>query len=244
MTGPPDPVATPEAGGEVTRKPSGGGGGRTALKIGGWVLAVIGGLLILSGIALVVIHLTQRDSDGYYTSSTEEVATPGYALTAEGLDLSDLPSATNDVLGRVRVTATSRTGQPLFVGIATQKAVNGYLAGVARSEVTEVNPVKYEAHRGGAPRGPPARQGFWRSSSSGRGQVTTTSKVTSGKWSIVVMNASAAPRVGAAVKVGAKTNLVLWIGLGLLVLGLIAGGAGAAMLVVASRPREPRPAAP
>jgi hypothetical protein len=236
MSGRPDPEAPAETAGEATRKPSGGGGGSTALRIGGWILAGLGGLLVLSGIALVVIHLTQRDNDGYYTSSTKEVAAPGYAVTAEGLDISDLPSVTSDVLGRVRVTATSRNGQPLFVGIATQKAVNGYLAGVARSEVTDVNPVEYRAHTGRAPAGPPARQSFWRSSRSGRGQVTTTSKVTGGKWSIVVMNANGAPRVGAAVKLGAKTNLVLWIGLGLILAGLIAGGAGAAM-VATSRPR-------
>jgi hypothetical protein len=228
MTGRGDPVAPPKAGGEVTRQPSGGGG--TGLKIGGWILAVLGGLLLLSGIALVVIHLTQRDKDGYYTSSTKEVAAPGYAITAEGLDISDLPSSANDVLGRVRVSATSSNGQPLFVGIATQTAVNGYLAGVARSEVTDVNPVKYTAHAGRAPAGPPARQSFWRSSASGRGQVTTSWKVKGGNWSIVVMNADGTAHVGAAVKVGAKTNLVLWIGLGLILAGLIAGGAGVAML--------------
>ena len=38
------------------------------------------------------------------------------------------------------------------------------------------------------------------------------------------------PGVRAAVRVGAKTNLLLWLGLGFLVVGLIAGGAGGAML--------------
>jgi hypothetical protein len=44
------------------------------------------------------------------------------------------------------------------------------------------------------------------------------------------MNASGAPDVSAAVSVGAKTNLVLWAGLGFLLVGLVAGGAGSAML--------------
>jgi hypothetical protein len=228
-----DPVAPREAAGEVAPKPSGGGGGRTALRIGGWILAVLGGLLVLSGIALVVIHLTQRDKDGYYTSSTRQVAAPGYAVTAERLHIGDLPSVVSDVVGRVRVSATSSNGRALFVGIAPQKAVNGYLAGVARSEVTEVNghTVKYRAHTGRAPAGSPARESFWRSARSGRGQVTISWKVKGGNWAIVVMNANGAPHVSAAVKVGAKTNLVLWIGLGLLVAGLISGGAGGAMLL-------------
>jgi hypothetical protein len=36
---------------------------------------------------------------------------------------------------------------------------------------------------------------------------------------------------------GVKTNLLLWIGLGLLVVGLIAGGGGTAMLLSSRRPR-------
>jgi hypothetical protein len=106
------------------------------------------------------------------------------------------------------------------------------LAGVARSEVTDVNDstVKYKQQPGGAPAGAPARQGFWQSASSGSRQVTTTWKVKEGNWAIVLMNANDTPHVSAAVKLGAKTNLLLWVGLGFLVVGLIAGGAGGAML--------------
>jgi hypothetical protein len=94
----------------------------------------LGGLLVLSAVALVVIHLTQRGKDGYYTSSTLRVAATGYAVTSEGLHVGDLPSVANDVIGQVRVSARSSNGQALFVGIAPQNAVNGCLAGVARSE--------------------------------------------------------------------------------------------------------------
>ena len=52
------------------------------------------------------------------------------------------------------------------------------------------------------------------------------------------MNASGAAQViTAAVSVGAKLNLLLWLGLGSLVVGLIAGGAGTAMLVSSPSPR-------
>jgi hypothetical protein len=225
----------------VVAKPS-GGGGSTALRVGGWILAGLGGLLALAGIGLVVIHLTQRNKDGYYTSSTTHVAAPGYAVTAEKLHIGDLPSAASDVVGRVLISASSSNGRALFVGIAPQNAVSSYLAGVARSEVTDVNggTVDYTRHTGRAPAVPPVRESFWRSARSGRGRVTTTWKVKGGHWSIAVMNASGAAGVRAAVKVGAKTNLVLWIGLGLLVAGLLAGGAGGAM-VWAGRSRSQRP---
>ncbi len=232
MAGAEDPVPRPQAAREVASKASAGGGGGIALRIGGWILVGLGGLLVLLAIALVVVHLTQRGEDGYYTSPTAQVAAPGYAVTAEGLHIGDLPSVASDVVGRVRVSARSSNGQALFVGIASQNAVNGYVAGVARSEVTDVNgnTVTYKTHAGSAPAGTPARENFWRSASSGSGQVTATWEVKGGTWAIVLMNANGAPHVSAAVNVGAKTNLVLWIGLGFLAAGLIAGGAGGAML--------------
>ena len=52
------------------------------------------------------------------------------------------------------------------------------------------------------------------------------------------MNATAAAHVSASVSVGAKTNLLLWLGLGSLLAGLVAGAAGGAMLR-SSRPRPP-----
>ena len=219
------------------RPPPGRGSPNSGLTVGGWILAGLGALLVIGGIALVIVHLTQRDRDGYYTSSTVLVAAPGYAITAEALHIANLPSLTNDVIGRVRVSARSNNGRALFVGIASQNALNGYLAGVARNQVTDVNgsTPTYERHPGRAPAGPPASQGFWHTDSSGRGQVTTTWKVKGGDWAIAVMNANGSPNVSAAVAVGAKTNLVLWIGLGLLLLGLICGGAGSAMLFSSRR---------
>ncbi|MGN6169637.1 MAG: hypothetical protein ACTHQQ_15925 [Solirubrobacteraceae bacterium] len=205
----------------------------TGLTVGGWILAGLGGLLVIAGVALVIVHLTQRDKDGYYTSSTIQVAAPGYAVTAEGLRIANLPSFTNDVVGRVRVSARSNNGRSLFVGIASQNALNSYLGGVARNQVTDVNgsTPSYARHAGRAPTGPPASQGFWHTASSGRGQVTATWKVRGGDWAIAVMNTNGSRNVSAAVIVGANTNLVLWIGLGLLLLGLICGGAGSAMLL-------------
>jgi hypothetical protein len=239
MAGSEDPAAGPEAARAVEPNASGGRGGSTGLTIGGWILAVLGGLLVISGVAVVVIHLTQRGKDGYYTSSTETVVAPGYAVTAEGLHIGDLPSVAADVVGRVRVRARSNNGQSLFVGIAPKSAVNAYLSGVERSEVTDVSgdSVTYKMHAGGAPVGPPGWQGFWQSASSGSGQITASWKVKGGTWTIVLMNASAAPHINADVSVGAKTNLLLWLGLGSLAVGLIAGGAGTVMLL---RTRSPR----
>jgi hypothetical protein len=236
-----DPVAPPPPAHDLPPKsPPRSGAPSSGLSIGGWILAGLGGLLVVGAIALVVVHLTQRGEDGYYTSSAVQVAAPGYAITGEGVHIANLPSVASDAIGTLRVTATSNRRQPLFIGIGSKNAVDGYLGGVARNQVTDVNGgrVTYQTHAGQAPAGRPASQGIWYTTSSGSGQVTATWKVKGGDWTIVLMNASGSPNVTAAVKLGAKTNLLLWIGLGLLVLGLICGGAGSAMLLSNRRPRR------
>jgi hypothetical protein len=237
MAGGTGPTAPPGTGGGTPVQPP--GGGRTGLKVGGLILVVIGTLAAIVGVTLVVIHLTQRDSDGFYTSDSKHVSAPGYAITSEALHFGDLPGVVSDIVGTVRVRATSTNGRPLFVGIGQQSDVNSYLGGVARSEVTDINDnsVDYDRHPGGAPAGPPGAQHFWEASSAGVGRVTTTWKVSGGDWEIVAMNRTGAPRVSADVTLAAKTNVVLWVGIGFLVVGLLLGGGGIAMLVSSSRPR-------
>jgi hypothetical protein len=237
MAGGTGSAAPPATGGGTPVQP--GGGGRTGLKVGGWILVVIGTLAAVVGVTLVVVHLTQRDSNGYYTSDSKRVSAPGYAITSDTLHFGDLPGAVSDIVGTVRVRATSTNGRPLFVGIARTSDVNSYLGGVARSEVTDINDnsVDYARHAGGAPSGPPGAQHFWEASGTGRGRVTTTWKVSGGDWEIVAMNATGAPRVSADVTLGAKTTAVLWIGIAFLVVGLVLAGGGIAMLIAGSRPR-------
>ncbi|MGZ6623624.1 MAG: hypothetical protein ACXVHD_28895, partial [Solirubrobacteraceae bacterium] len=66
MAGAEDPPARPEAAREVAPKASGAGGGHPALRIGGWILVGLGGVLVVAAVALVIVHLTQRGKDGYY----------------------------------------------------------------------------------------------------------------------------------------------------------------------------------
>ena len=60
--------------------------------------------------------------------------------------------------------------------------------------------------------------------------MTATWNVKEGNWTVVLMNRNAVPNVSAAVIVDARTNLVLWVGLGFLLVGLVLGGAGGGML--------------
>ena len=58
------------------------------------LLAVLGSLGLLAGLAMLVgggfllwAEATQRDDDGFFSTSTERLSTPSYALTEEGLDV-------------------------------------------------------------------------------------------------------------------------------------------------------------
>src|SRR4051794_22690530 len=86
---------------------------RTGRLILSGMTGFVGLLLALAGIALVSVHLTARDDDGYYTSNTTLQST-GYAVTSEGIHLGGV--VPDDILGKIRVRAESDDGGPLFIG--------------------------------------------------------------------------------------------------------------------------------
>jgi hypothetical protein len=179
------------------------------------VLVIVGSIVVLAGAGLLagggtagVIHLTQRDDDGFLTSPREQVSSDGYAVTAEGIDIADLDDGgdwlVEQGLGRVRIRATSRT-DAVFVGIAREPDVDGYLAGVSHDELREVRTGadRYASRDGGAPATPPTEAGFWVASAAGAGTQTVEWDARDGRWAVVVMNASGAAPVAADVSVGA-----------------------------------------
>jgi hypothetical protein len=203
-------------------------------------LFAIAALLAVDGVALVVIHLTQRDAAGYYASDRFMLHVPGYALTSEQLDLAgggkrSLAKDASQLHGTLRVAATAGARRPIFVGVAREADADRYLGGVARSEVVDAAgaATRTLTRAGQAPAGPPTGQTIWNASASGQGTRTMTWKIRPGHWTVVVMNADATRGVHADIRVGLKTRLLLWIGLGSL---------GAALLLAAGTLRAaPRP---
>lgn len=208
-------------------------GGKIALLIAGVLFALVGFVSTLAGGALVWAHATQRDAGGFYNTDTETFATPTYALTSR-VDLGNAPGEHEWMpahpVGTVRVRAGG-SAEPLFVGIARQRDVDQWLAGVSYERVTGANfgPFGSDTKVVAGTRAPlpPASQEFWVASSTGSGTRTLLWPSESGTWTIVVMNASAAPRVTAEVTAGAKTGVLLPIGLGVAGFGLLMlAGAG------------------
>src|SRR3954447_6197391 len=139
---------------------------------------VVAALALVAGAFLLIVHLTQRDdSDHYYRTGNAALVSPGHAVTSEGVGIDDIDTELangliEDLVGDVRIQAPSRGSAPLFVGIGPKPAVDAYLDGVARTQITDVDDdgVETRERPGGAPASPPAAQSFWTESA----QTTTS----------------------------------------------------------------------
>lgn len=214
---------------------------KVVMLVGGIVAGFVALGLVVGGIALVVVHTTQRDADGFYTFDARPYTSPGYALTSEDIQLTAEPTdwfPSN--IATVRITAT---GEDVFVGIAPQAAAERYLDGVAHSVVDRIDTdpfrATYRQVEGGPPPTPPAEQDFWVASVSGAGAHTLRWELEGGAWVLVVMNGDASEGVDVELAVGVKTSLLLPIGIGMLVVGLLVAAGAVLLIVFSARGRRP-----
>lgn len=213
----------------------------------------IGGLLVLASLALLGAggtalwaDRTQRDG-GYVTTDVHEFSTAGSALATVSTELGSAgigwlyaPSLLDEVRIRVR---PSDSDAELFVGIGPSTEVDRYLAGVNHTVITEFWDEKAEAVAGGQPGSAPATQNFWVASDAGRGERTLEWDPTDGSWTVVVMNADAGPGIDVGADLGARMPAVLWVAVGVLVLGavlLVGGGLLVTGAVRGRRAGQPR----
>lgn len=216
------------------------------MKVGRWVMLVIGSLLGLIGLGLVVAgavlgigYATQRDSDGFFNTPTERYGTDTYALVSKDVTIShmdDLPAFVDaDDFGRVRVRARAETGD-VFVGIGPSASVADYLGGVAQAEIVDVDfrpfVVDYSTIAGGPPPGLPGDEPFWVASASGAGGQEIVWDLEDGQWALVVMNADGSAGVVADVRAGGRFDLLGAIAIGLFAGGVIALAIGIPLLAV------------
>jgi hypothetical protein len=226
---------------------------RVVVVILGSVLALTGVGMLVGGGAATVIHLTQRDDDGFLTSPTEQVSSDGYAVTTEGIDLAGVDEwLVERGIGRVRIRAESRL-RPVFVGIAREAELDRYLAATAHDELREINPDRYRSRDGGPPPTAPAQADIWVASAVGEGVQTIEWDAREGQWAVAVMNADGSRAVAADVSVGAKLAVLPWVGGALLLLGLLGMAVGGGLIGIAARghagttpgaPAEPAAAEP
>jgi hypothetical protein len=223
--------------------PSGTGSGPPVVlekgqaRPGGWtaprIVAVVAGsvltLVALGSVAAggAALWFDQHREGGYVTSSVESRHSDGYAITSDriAIDRGTLDWRwERDLLGTVRIRATSETNTPVFVGIAPTDALNRYLAGVPRTVLRDFAGNRASTITGTATPVAPTKTSIWVSQASGSGEQSLTWSARAGDWTIVVMNADGTQGVSARGDVGATVPALPWVAGGLL-------GAGALLLV-------------
>jgi hypothetical protein len=216
----------------------------TAGKIVLIVVGVIAGLLafafLAGGCALVAVDRTQRDDDGFLMSPSRELTTSTYAIVSDSADIDKGGAewALDTFLGTVRVR--SESDRRVFFGIGPAAAVDGYLAGVERDEIHDLDnsgDPRYTNRSGGAPTTPPSKQRFWTASVTGSGEQTLDWDPEDGHWRVVLMNADASRGVTSDMSIGAELDSVLWIGIGLLGAGVLFAAGSALAITAAVRRR-------
>ena len=226
---------------DETAQPSGGTAGRVVLIVVGVIAGIVAFALLVGGCALVAVDQTQRDSDGFLMSPSEKFATPTYAIVSESanLDLNDAEWFVDRFLGNVRIRSENDSERPIFLGIAPERDALAYLGGSDYDVVTNIDrDPRYSLHAGsGAPASPPAHEKFWAASVEGVGEQTLDWEPTDGNWRVIVMNADASRGVVTRLSIGAELDSVLWIGFGMLGVGLLFA-AGAALAITAGARRR------
>ena len=216
----------------------------------GCLVALVAIALIAGGGIMLWAHTTQRDSDGFYNTTTRNVSSSGYALTSPDVDV-DIGTDVSGwlpqgVTGDIRLEAQATGNEDLFIGIGPTDQVTQYLGNVAHDEITDFGhpspDVEYRRVEGGAPSAPPGDQDFWVVQNVGPGTQSIEWEVQDGNWTAVLMNADAASGVSADLTGGAKFGLVFPIGIGLLVIGLVL--AAISVVLVYLGLRRPRPTLP
>jgi hypothetical protein len=199
------------------------------------ILAVILGILFaLAGLAFVTsggfvagVYGTQRDPAGFFTSPNQDVGSYGFALTAPSVNSLLGSRWARWVPGRaratVRITGTSLTPAPLFIGIGPTARVSRYLSGVPRDKITRIDliagTVAYSHVDGATLPAAPGKQSFWVAKAEGAGIQTLEWQLATGDWTVVIMNADGSAPVAATMSIGARFGILLAIAATLIVLG-------------------------
>jgi Domain of unknown function (DUF4389) len=229
-TGGSEPGSTMAVGSAATE---GAVGGTTSR---GWtagpILALIFGILVgmiglgFAGAGGVGLWANTQREGGFVTTPETMLGSGGYAITSDDIDINaEGPDwAMPDwILGDARVRVMAGQND-LFVGAGPSDKVTAYLAGVSHSTVDD--PWGDDRHdipatSGGAPSGPPGDQNFWIASSEGSGTQSITWPVTSGTWSIVVMNADGSDKLMFETDIGAEFPALGAFATGLLIAGAL-----------------------
>lgn len=217
--------------------------GRILLIVFGVLIGLVGLGLASGGGTMLWAHATQRDDDGFFTTRSIALTSPGVAVVSDQVDLgTDAGPWAVDLgdLAEVRIRATaSDPAREIFVGIGSEEDVQAYLAGAPYTQVrdVDVDPLRVASAFRTGTRSPsdPTDQTFWVAQATGPGTQTVSWRLQSGTWMVVLMNADAGVGVRADADLGVKVGILFGLGIGLLVGGLVLLGIGVTMVAFGVR---------
>jgi hypothetical protein len=187
-----------------------------------------------------------RGADGFLSTSTENLSTPTAALSSAKVDINvGGISWFADHLGTIRITATSTSGKPIFIGIAPQADVTRWLGATSVDRIKDLQFEPFSAsleRLPGSPEAlkPPGAQTFWTARAGGATAETLTWKVTVGNWAVVIVNADGSPGVAVSARFGAKFSWLGPLGLWVIIAGVVVFLFAAVVAILLLRSRTPR----
>ena len=228
--------------------------GKIVLLVFGIIILLVSLVPLLAGGGLMWVEKALRDSEGFYTTPSIQLEKDSYAIVTEpaNIDLGDDwewiswgrrwdPS---DFLTLKMEGSSSNPSTQIFLGIAQVSDLKTYLHDVKYDEVTDFRirrpSLEYTDHPGTLRPEAPTTQGFWTASAHGEGRQTLEWGIEEGTYSLVLMNDDGSQGLDLAVSIGVKVPPVVgWIGVGLLVVGLVL--LGVAVLMIYLGARRPKP---
>jgi hypothetical protein len=218
---------------------------RIVLLLLGVISVLIALGLLAGGGTLLWANEEKRDADGFFSTPIHHADSRWYAVATDSLDVATVGPRWllgSWHLARIRIQA--RSERPIFVGIARAADVESYLGNVSYTRVADVDwhplHVDYVTHRGSGRPVKPGKKRFWVASASGSGKQIVNWVLKRGRWSVVVMNADASPRVFTELSVGAGIGWLIWLIVGLLAAGPLVLFTGALLIFRGVRsPPEP-----
>ena len=174
----------------------------------GSLVALAGLVVLLSGGALGLAYLTQRDN-GYLSADLADLESPTAAVTMERIDIDVDPGTPRWVIDALqtdlRIRASNLDASPVFVGVAPKADLDRYLQGVAHDEIVQIDnrSVELQRREGTAEPALPADQDFWSVSTTGAGsqpfvRCSTPARIWGnvGKTSRAFIPCNASPKIG------------------------------------------------
>jgi hypothetical protein len=207
-----------------------------SLVIGSLLTFAAFGMLFGAG-AIGLATAVQRDDNGYFDVTLDRIESETVAVISDYINYSSEPGPPQWVLDLldvdVRLTVSNARDGDVFVGVARSADVDRYLADVAHDFVIEIDggAVILRERGGGSEVDLPADQDFWIESSSGPGTQVVEWEADAGRWTVVVMNADASPRIEVDVAAGVRAGFLVPAAFFLLGLGLFLLLGGVALIL-------------